>query len=60
MPSAMPAAVSQSPRRRDIWRTSPIFPGGHGDYLGEVVATQRHARYPELTARAIEEFLDCP
>lgn len=35
-----------------------ILPGGHGDYLGEVVATQEGTRYPELTARLIEEFLD--
>jgi pimeloyl-ACP methyl ester carboxylesterase len=35
-----------------------ILPGGHGDYLGEAVMTQRHTRYPELTARLIDEFLD--
>jgi pimeloyl-ACP methyl ester carboxylesterase len=35
-----------------------ILPGGHGDYLGEAVMTQRDTRYPELTARLIEEFLD--
>jgi pimeloyl-ACP methyl ester carboxylesterase len=35
-----------------------ILPGGHGDYLGEGVMTQKHTRYPELTARLIEEFLD--
>jgi len=35
-----------------------ILPGGHGDYLGEAVVTQKHTRYPELTARLIEEFLD--
>ena len=37
-----------------------ILPGGHGDYLGEAVMTQRETRYPELTARLIEEFLDSP
>lgn len=37
-----------------------ILPGGHGDYLGEAVATQKDTRYPELTARLIEEFLDAP
>lgn len=37
-----------------------ILPGGHGDYLGEAVVTQRDTRYPELTARLIEEFLDSP
>lgn len=35
-----------------------ILPGGHGDYLGEVVMMQKDSRYPELTARLIEEFLD--
>ena len=34
-----------------------ILPGGHGDYLGEAVVTQKETRYPELTARLIEEFL---
>ena len=34
-----------------------ILPGGHGDYLGEVVMTGRVTRYPELTAGLIEEFL---
>ena len=37
---------------------SPILPGGHGDYLGEIVMTQTNTRHPELTARLIEEFLD--
>ena len=35
-----------------------VLPGGHGDYLGEAVMTQAETRYPELTARLIEEFLD--
>lgn len=34
------------------------LPGGHGDYLGEAVMTQKDTRYPELTARLIEAFLD--
>ncbi|MDQ2669016.1 MAG: alpha/beta hydrolase, partial [Gemmatimonadota bacterium] len=37
-----------------------IMPGGHGDYLGEAVATQGETRAPELTAGLIEEFLDAP
>ncbi len=37
-----------------------ILPGGHGDYLGEAVMTRTETRYPELTARLIEEFLDAP
>ncbi len=37
-----------------------IVPGGHGDYLGEAVATPGETRYPELTAGLIEEFLDAP
>lgn len=35
-----------------------ILPGGHGDYLGEAVMTEKETRYPALTARLIEEFLD--
>jgi pimeloyl-ACP methyl ester carboxylesterase len=35
-----------------------VLPGGHGDYLGEAVVTQKETRYPELTAGLIEEFLD--
>src|SRR6185369_5693441 len=35
-----------------------ILPGVHGDYLGEAVMTQKPTRYPELTARLIEEFLE--
>jgi pimeloyl-ACP methyl ester carboxylesterase len=34
-----------------------VLPGGHGDYLGELVMTQRETRYPELTVGLIEEFL---
>lgn len=37
-----------------------ILVGGHGDYLGEAVMTQRETRYPELTAGLIEEFLKAP
>lgn len=37
-----------------------ILPGGHGDYLGEAVMTQKDSRYPKLTAQLIEEFLDSP
>jgi pimeloyl-ACP methyl ester carboxylesterase len=35
-----------------------ILPGGHGDYLGELVAITRPSRHPELTAGLLEEFLD--
>jgi pimeloyl-ACP methyl ester carboxylesterase len=37
-----------------------ILPGGHGDYLGEAVMTQKNTHCPELAARLIEEFLDAP
>ena len=37
-----------------------VLPGGHGDYLGEAVMTQRDTGYPELTARLVEEFLNAP
>jgi hypothetical protein len=35
-----------------------ILPGGHGDYLGELTATPRGSRYPELTAGLLGQFLD--
>lgn len=49
----------------ELSRTLPrarllILPGGHGDYLGEAVMTQRETGYPGLTAALIEEFLDSP
>jgi pimeloyl-ACP methyl ester carboxylesterase len=37
-----------------------ILPGGHGDYLGELVMAPRESEAPELTARLIAEFLDAP
>lgn len=37
-----------------------VLPGGHGDYIGEQVMTQRETRQPELTVGLIEEFLDAP
>jgi pimeloyl-ACP methyl ester carboxylesterase len=37
-----------------------IVPGGHGDYLGEALATQNESRSPELIAGLIEEFLGIP
>lgn len=35
-----------------------VLPGGHGDWLGEAVMAPKETRYPELTVRLIEEFLD--
>jgi len=35
-----------------------ILPGGHGDYLGEMIVANKASRYPEYTAGLIEEFLD--
>ena len=37
-----------------------ILVGGHGDYLGEAIMTQRASRAPELTAGFVEDFLDAP
>jgi pimeloyl-ACP methyl ester carboxylesterase len=34
-----------------------ILPGGHGEYLGEVLVTDGDPRYPEATALLIERFL---
>jgi pimeloyl-ACP methyl ester carboxylesterase len=35
-----------------------ILPGGHGDYLGEIIFAKRGSRYPEWSAGVIQEFLD--
>lgn len=37
-----------------------VLPGGHGDYLGELVMTRGETRLPELTAGLVEAFLDAP
>ena len=37
-----------------------VLVGGHGDYLGEAIMTQRATRAPELTAGFVQEFLDGP
>jgi pimeloyl-ACP methyl ester carboxylesterase len=37
-----------------------VLVGGHGDYMGEAIMTQRATRYPQLTAGLVEEFLDEP
>lgn len=37
-----------------------ILPGGHGEYIGEVVFDKKGSRMPELVAAMIEEFLDTP
>jgi hypothetical protein len=37
-----------------------ILPGGHGDYLGELLAPAADSRHAELTAWLIEQFLDGP
>jgi len=37
-----------------------IVPGGHGDYLGELVASKPGSPDPGLVAGLIEAFLDGP
>ncbi len=37
-----------------------VVPGGHGDYLRDLLMPQRATREPELTAGFVEEFLDAP
>lgn len=37
-----------------------ILPGGHGEYLGELIEGRKDSRYPDLTAWLIEQFLDAP
>jgi len=34
-----------------------ILPGGHGDYIGEICATDRDSRVPALVTAMIERFL---
>ena len=34
-----------------------VFPGGHGEYLGELVAGKKGSKVPELVAALVEEFL---
>lgn len=35
-----------------------ILPGGHGEYIGEILAAKDGSKLPELTVAFIEEFLD--
>jgi len=35
-----------------------ILPGGHGDYLGEMIVAKSGSRYPEWTTSLLEQFLD--
>jgi hypothetical protein len=37
-----------------------ILPGGHGEYLGELLTMKPESRTPELTAGIIEDFLGSP
>ena len=37
-----------------------ILPGGHGEYIGEVMAAKEGSKLPEMTVALIEEFLDEP
>lgn len=37
-----------------------ILPGGHGDYLGEVMTTPKPSDYPDLTARLVRAFIEEP
>jgi pimeloyl-ACP methyl ester carboxylesterase len=37
-----------------------ILPGGHGDYLGEMLSNPENSRYAELSAGLIEAFLGRP
>lgn len=35
-----------------------ILPGGHGEYIGEIEAADRHSKIPVLVAAMIEAFLE--
>jgi pimeloyl-ACP methyl ester carboxylesterase len=46
----------------ELSRTLPhaqlaILPGGHGDYIGEICATNKNSKIPALATAMIEEFL---
>jgi hypothetical protein len=34
-----------------------ILPGGHGEYLGEIGAVDKHSKIPALVTAMIETFL---
>jgi len=34
-----------------------ILPGGHGDYIGEICATNKNSKMPSLTTALVDEFL---
>ena len=34
-----------------------ILPGGHGDYIGEICATNEQSKVPDLVVAMIDEFL---
>jgi hypothetical protein len=35
-----------------------VLPGGHGEYLGELIVATQPSRYPPWTVGMIEDFLD--
>jgi pimeloyl-ACP methyl ester carboxylesterase len=35
-----------------------ILPGGHGEYIGEIAAPNKHRKIPALVTAVIEAFLD--
>ncbi|MBI2429543.1 MAG: alpha/beta hydrolase [Ignavibacteriales bacterium] len=37
-----------------------ILPGGHGEYIGEIMTAKMESKLPEMTVTLIEEFLDTP
>lgn len=37
-----------------------ILPGGHGEYIGEIMAAKEGSKLPEWTVTMIEEFLSLP
>ena len=64
-PLIPPSAVSflvRAEHALELSRTLPhaklaIIPGGHGDYLGEIEARDKHSKIPSLIAAMIDEFL---
>jgi hypothetical protein len=56
------AEVVDAEHALELSRTLPkaklaILPGGHGDYIGEICAADRHSIIPVLVSAMIEAFL---
>ncbi|MVT44868.1 alpha/beta fold hydrolase [Chitinophaga oryziterrae] len=56
------AEVIRAEHAMELSRTLPhaqlaILPGGHGDYIGEICAPDKHSKIPALVVAMIDDFL---